>query len=75
MRKHPEYALRACLGILRLANDFSPLQLEAACKQALAHNSTSYRAIRALIKHTLPQTELTLSLPEHDNVRGASYYH
>lgn len=75
MRKHPEYALRACLGILRLADDFSPLQLEAACKQALAHNSTSYRAIRALIKHTLPQTELTLSLPEHDNVRGPSYYH
>lgn len=75
MRKHPEYALRACLGILRLADDFSLLQLEAACKQALAHNSTSYRAVRALIKHTLPQTELTLSLPEHDNVRGPSYYH
>jgi len=75
MRKHPEYALRACLGILRLAHDFSPLRLEAACKQALAHNSTSYRAIRALIKHALPQTELTLDLPEHANVRGPSYYH
>lgn len=74
-RTHPEQALRTCLGILRLAQDFSPRQLEAACVRALILKSTSYRAIRALIMSPTVQTELSLSLPEHANVRGPSYYH
>jgi transposase len=73
-RTHPEQALRACLGILRLAQDFSREKLEDACRRALALRSCSYRAVRALIANP-PQTELTLSLPEHGNVRGPSYYH
>ncbi|MGH8441833.1 MAG: IS21 family transposase [Nevskiaceae bacterium] len=73
-RKHPEYALRAGLGVLRLAKDFSPAKLEAACVRALALKSTSYRAVRALIQAP-EQTELSLSLPAHGNVRGSSYYH
>lgn len=76
-RKHPEYALRASLGILRLAQDFSPSKLEAACTRALALKSTSYRAIRSLLQAPLSsaQSELSLSLPSHANVRGPSYYH
>jgi len=74
-RKHPEYALRASLGILRLGKDFSPEKLEAACTRALALKSTSYRAIRALIQNGAAQAELTLSLPEHENLRGSSYFH
>lgn len=75
-RKHPEHALRASLGILRLAQDFSGAQLEAACHRALQLDSTSYRAIRALLNTPAPaQTELSLSLPTHANVRGPSYYH
>ena len=76
-RKHPEYALRACLGILRLAQDFSAVQLEAACVRALQLKSTSSRAIRALLQApaATAQTELSLSLPTHANVRGPSYYH
>ncbi|WP_029922609.1 IS21 family transposase [Nevskia soli] len=74
-RRHPEHALRASLGILRLARDFSSEKLEAACARALALKSTSYRAIRALIQAPTAQTELTLSLPEHENLRGSSYYH
>lgn len=75
-RKHPEHALRASLGILRLAQDFNGAQLEAACHRALQLDSTSYRAIRALLNTPAPaQTELSLSLPTHANVRGPSYYH
>lgn len=75
-RKHPEHALRACLGILRLAKDFSAVRLEAACAHGLALKSTSYRALRALIQApAAAQAELRLSLPAHDNVRGPSYYH
>lgn len=74
-RKHPEHALRASLGILRLAGDFSAERLEAACGRGLALKSTRYRAIRALIQNPAAQAELTLSLPEHENLRGSSYYH
>lgn len=75
-RKHPEHALRASLGILRLAQDFSGVQLEAACRRALQLGSTSYRVVRALLTAPAPaQTELSLSLPTHANVRGPSYYH
>ncbi len=74
-RKHPEQALRACLGILRLAKDFSPERLETACVRALVLKSTSYRTIRALIQAPARPTELSLFLPEHANVRGPSYYH
>lgn len=82
-RKHPEYALRASLGIVRLAKDFSPDQLEAACRRALELKTHSYTAIRALIQNpasltaatpTTPQAELRLSLPVHQNLRGPSYY-
>ena len=36
----------ASLGILRLARDFSPEQLETACARALSLKSTSYRIVR-----------------------------
>jgi len=76
-RKHPEHALRTSLGVLRLAKDFSDEALEAACTRALTLKSTSYRAIRALIQAPPPVTpiELTLPLPEHDNLRGPTYFH
>lgn len=73
-RKHPEHTLRTCLGILRLAKDFSASDLEAACQRALTLKTYSYRAIRGLILNPAV-TDLALSLPAHDNLRGPSYYH
>jgi hypothetical protein len=49
-RKHPEETLRSAQGILRLAHDFSPARLEAACERALASEGLSYRAVRTLIQ-------------------------
>lgn len=73
-RVHPEQTLRRSLGILRLAKDFDPPRLEAACARALALGSTSYRTLRALIQAPV-QSELPgLSIPAHDNLRGPSYY-
>lgn len=75
MRRHPEEALRANLGILRLARDFTPERLEAAAKRALDLKVYSYRALRALIttKTTAPQEQQPLGL-EHENVRGEKYF-
>ena len=73
-RKHPEETLRSAQGILRLAKDFSPQRLEAACERALALKSFSYRAVRTLIEapmDTAAQPALDLA---HENVRGSDYF-
>ncbi len=50
-KRHPEEALRVAQGILRLAQDFSPQQLAAACERALTLKACNYRSVRALITH------------------------
>ncbi|NJO13452.1 MAG: IS21 family transposase [Gammaproteobacteria bacterium] len=75
-KRHPEEALRVAQGILRLAQDFSPGQLLAACERALKLNACSYRSLRALI--TTPPTESGESRQSslvHENVRGPDYFH
>jgi hypothetical protein len=74
-KKHPEESLRAAQGILRLKDDFTAVQLEAAYAAALTYQLTSYRAIRSFI--TTPPTvdePAQLSLM-HDNVRGPTQLH
>ncbi|MGQ0428763.1 MAG: IS21 family transposase [Gammaproteobacteria bacterium] len=73
-RKHPEETLRSAQGILRLARDFSPAQLEQACARALQLRSYSYRAVRTFIElpATVP-TQPALDLA-HENVRGPDYF-
>ena len=75
-KRHPEEALRVAQGILRLAQDFSPAKLAAACERAIKLKACSYRNVRALI--TTPQPESgesrQLSLV-HENVRGSDYFH
>jgi hypothetical protein len=73
-RKHPEETLRGAQGILRLAQDFSPSRLEAACERALALKACSYRAVRTLIQTPIgPPSSPSLDLT-HENVRGAKYF-
>ena len=76
-RRHPEEALRASLGILRLARDFSPEALEAAATRALELKVYSYRAMRTLMTTTTgekrEQEQQGLSLM-HENVRGEKYF-
>ena len=73
-RTHPDEALRASLGILRLAHDFSSAALEAACARAVELRTYSYRAIRALIVTPPAPSPDSSPTPEHDNVRGARYF-
>ncbi|HTE41756.1 MAG TPA: IS21 family transposase [Steroidobacteraceae bacterium] len=74
---HPEEALRAAQGILRLAQDFSSERLARACRRALDLRTHSYRAVRTLITQPAPTDSgeaRQLSL-DHDNVRGPEYFH
>jgi len=73
-RTHPDEALRASLGILRLAHDYSAVALEQACARAVELKTYSYRAVRALINApSIPPPEPS-PIPAHDNVRGARYF-
>jgi len=73
-RKHPEETLRAAQGILRLAHDFSPTELEHACARAVELRTFSYRAVRTFIKApALSSTQPALDL-DHPNVRGPQYF-
>lgn len=73
-RAHPDEALRASLGILRLAHDFSASALEQACQRALALQTYSYRAVRTLIITPLASPPPSTAPVMHDNVRGARYF-
>jgi transposase len=74
-RTHPEESLRASLGILRLARDFSPEALERAAERAVELKTFSYRALRALIATPAPsQPPEATPVPDHENVRGEKYF-
>jgi transposase len=75
-KKHPEEALRAAQGILRLAADFSAQRLAAACERALILKACNYRSVRSLIltPHSEPGPSGQLPLV-HENLRGPEYFH
>ncbi|MBT6148814.1 MAG: IS21 family transposase [Gammaproteobacteria bacterium] len=78
-KPHPEQGYRACLGLLRLADTYTPQRLEAACDRALHIGGISYRSVKSILKNGLDQIPLEeqtqLALPQdHDHVRGDRYY-
>jgi transposase len=80
-RPHPQQGFRSAMGIIRLAEreKYGPQRVEKACARALRHRAISYKSVAAILQHHLeeaPQApEVKGCLPEHENVRGARYYH
>lgn len=77
-KKHLDETIRGSLGILRLADDFTPETLERACAMALQYGVYNYRSVRDLIVNGRkashpPEAPATAGLV-HANVRGATYY-
>jgi hypothetical protein len=81
-KKHLDETLRGALGIVRLAEDFSPRALEHACGVALQLGTFSYRAVRNLLvagARKSPRGGARTPAPAtadlfHENVRGAGYF-
>jgi transposase len=79
-KPHPQQGFRSCLGIIRLAKQYCPERLEAACRRAIAIRGYSYKSVESILKHGLDQH----CLPEqsgngakpivHPNIRGKQYY-
>jgi len=79
-RPHPEQGYRACLGMQRLARQYTPARLEAACTRAMAIRAPNLRSVTNILKNgmdrqqSLPATSPG-NLPAHENIRGSDYFH
>ena len=78
-KPHPEMGFRSCLGILRLAKQYSPTRLEAAAERALALKACSYQSLKSMLERGLDRLPVEPTPPsrppvEHDNIRGADYF-
>ena len=79
---HPHMGFRSCLGVIRLAKQYSPERMEAAAARALATGACRYRSVKSILANGLDQQPLPGSEPEtpsssgspHDNIRGAEYF-
>jgi transposase len=74
-----EQTYDGCLGVLRLADKYGNLRLEAACKRANTGSRINYKIPHNILKNNLDkiptsENELTLFIPEHENIRGAEAY-
>jgi transposase len=77
--KHPEYAFRSSLGILRLTKKYSNERLDKACKRGLHYQSMSYANISNILQNKLEDQEYEkphVSRPPftHENIRGKQEY-
>ncbi|MCX6226983.1 MAG: IS21 family transposase [Bacteroidia bacterium] len=73
---------RICVGIISLGKSYGEERLEAACKRALGIGAYSYKSIESILKNNLDQMPLIseqssahITELDHENVRGADYYH
>jgi transposase len=79
-RPHPQHGFRACLGLMRLGKRYGAQRLEAASRRALAIGACSYKSVESILKNgldrkPLPSIKVETAEIEHDNLRGADYYH
>ena len=78
-KPHPEMGYRSCLGIIRLAEQYSPQRMEAAAERAIQAQACRYQSVKSILKNSLDAVPFSSppsgSAPlEHDNVRGAEYF-
>jgi transposase len=77
-RTHPETGRRACLGLMRLAEQHGGARVEASCKRAVAINNPTYKTVKAILKSGLDKVALAEEVEAktvlHENIRGGAYF-
>ncbi len=80
--RHREQSYRRILALLSNAKKYGRDRLNTACGRALLINSPTRSSVESILKHGLDQIEVVenavqveLNLDDHENVRGADYYH
>ena len=76
--KVEQQGYKACMGILKLADKYSPERLENACKKALSFTPRpSLKNIQAILssgQDSLETAEIAVSSSQYGFTRGAGYY-
>jgi len=81
---YPEIAYKQCLGIVGLKKCYPSHRINDACKRGLTFHRYGYHIIKNILDNNMDMEQLdALSdnansdnniIPEHDNIRGATYY-
>jgi transposase len=72
-----EQTYNACIGVLRLADKYTPARLTAACTMAIKANAVNYKFVCNILRHNMdlrPAPPIQLVMPLHDNIRGPLAY-
>jgi hypothetical protein len=77
--KVEQQAYRSCMGLLKLADKYSPKMLEAACQKSLLFTpAPSYKSIKNILvtrgTELLVANESPSNTTPHGITRGAGYY-
>lgn len=75
--RHPEQLYHSCDGLLSLHRQTDPGVFTRACQMAMEHEVYSYRFIKNVIDNNMTQKQeepKEMDYPEHENIRGKSYY-
>ena len=78
-KPHPEMGYRACLGLMRLAKEYSPARMEAAAQRALLTGACRYQNVKSILKNSLDsvpvvQDSSTAAPSPHIYIRGSEYF-
>src|SRR6516164_3691144 len=78
-KPHPEMGYGSCLGIIRLAEEYSATRMEASADRALKTDACRFKSVKSILKKSLDQQPLSQppSLPPpppHDNIRCGEYF-
>jgi transposase len=78
-KPHPEMGYRACLGLMRLAKEYSPARMEAAAQRALLTGACRYQNVKSILKNSLDSLPVvqdsSAAVPSpHIYIRGSEYF-
>ena len=77
-KPHPEQGYKSCMGILSFERKFGKNRLNAACTRAMGYEMYTYGIIKNILERNLDQVneseEKLQCIPEHNNIRGNTYY-
>jgi transposase len=78
-KPHPEMGYRSCLGLMRLAREYTPARMEAAAQRALLTGACRYQSVKSILKNSLDAmpvvNDISAAPPApHDYIRGSEYF-
>lgn len=74
---HQAQGYNSCKGVLSLARKYSNQRMEQAAKRCQGVNKVSYHMLKRILRHNLDKADPPpeqLSIPFHENLRGAENY-